>query len=96
MTQIISYKRTEIPPPGGGVANIAFSVQKCATYSFFNRAESQIYTPKPCFVCNNVQLGTRSGKKYAFTVQKCAVNLSDMKKIITNQNTHYQILTTNY
>ncbi len=25
----------------------AFSVQKCATYSFFNRAESKIYTPTP-------------------------------------------------
>ena len=34
--------------------------------------------------------------KYAFTVQKCAVNLSDMKKIITNQNAHYQIPTTKY
>ncbi len=74
----------------------AFSVQKCATYFIFNRAESQIYTPYPCFVCNNVQWGTSSGKKYAFTVQKCAINLSDMKKIITNQNTHYQIPTTKY
>jgi hypothetical protein len=71
----------------------AFSVQKCATYSFFNRAESQIYTPTPCFVCKSVQLkggnyeptfGGQGGRKMPFTVQKCAINLSDMKKIITN------------
>ena len=52
-------------------------------------AWSNDYTPYPCFVCKSVQ-------KLPFTVQKCAMNLSVMKKIITNQNAHYQILNTNY
>ncbi len=52
-------------------------------------AWSNDYTPNPCFVCKSVQ-------KLPFTVQKCAINLSDMEKTITNKNAHYQIPTTNY
>jgi hypothetical protein len=51
-------------------------------------------TPVSCVImCNGVQ---GMGKNMPFTVQKCAMNLSVMEKIITNQIAHYQILTTKY
>jgi hypothetical protein len=68
----------------------AFTVQKCVMDLFFNRAERQIYTPTPCFVCNCVQklpftvqrcaMGYKEWKKYAFTVQKCAMGYKEKKK----------------
>ena len=51
---------------------------------------------KTPFSVQKCAMGYKEKKKYAFTVQKCAMNLSVMEKIITNQNTHYQIPTTNY
>ena len=76
-------------PPHPKTAKSGNRRQETAILYSSKWAWSKDYTPNPCFVCNCVQ-------KLPFTVQKCAVNLSDMKKIITNQNTHYQILTTNY
>ena len=85
MKQFKSYKKTEIP-----------LYEHCTPNSFQCAKITLLSNCTPSPLTRRGQGEVEMAHKYAFSVQKCAMNLSDMKKIITNQNANYQILTTNY